>query len=57
MKNRVKTPQCGKCRNFCRDITALYQGVCAKDKEVVREHHVCGKLPTDRDRQVAKQVI
>jgi hypothetical protein len=57
MKNRVKTPQCGKCRNFCRDKNYLYQGVCAKDDEVVREHRTCEKLLTDRDRQIAKQVI
>lgn len=53
-KNKIRTPQCGECRNFCRDANALYQGMCAIDKQVVREIHVCSKLPTDRDRSNAK---
>lgn len=56
MNNRIVSPQCGKCRFFCRDKNYLYQGVCAKDDKVVREHHVCYKLPTDRDRRIAKDV-
>lgn len=53
----MKTPQCGKCRFFCRDKNYQSEGVCAKDGEYTRTHRVCHKLITNKMRADARRLV